>query len=196
MKQARSTKPPVASPHTDKPVERSKARHNPLWDLERSIGYLLNRAANIVAARFSDELKLHGINLQIWRVLAALDHEDGQSVTALASHTAAELSYLSRSLAAIEKRGLIVRVTSSQDKRTVRLSLTPAGRSLVKALVPHGAEVERMALAGIPKADIEAMQRGLQAVYRNVVAGSQKDVAIAVNRKLTVARRARQRTRD
>ncbi|NYT69162.1 MarR family winged helix-turn-helix transcriptional regulator [Pusillimonas noertemannii] len=160
------------------------------------MGYLLNRAANIIAARFSDELKLHGINLQIWRVLAALDHKDGQSVTDLASHTAAELSYLSRSLADIEKRGLVVRVTSSQDKRTVRLSLTPAGRRLVKALVPCGEEVESMALAGIPKADVEAMQRGLQAVYHNVVAGTQKDVAMGVNRKLTVARRARQRTRD
>jgi DNA-binding MarR family transcriptional regulator len=182
-----------ATPATAEPVRRSKARDNALWDLDRSVGYLLNRAANIMAARFSDKLKPHGINLQMWRVLAALEHEDGQSLTDLASHTASELSYLSRSVAGIEEQGLVTRVASAVDKRTVRLSLTPAGRRLVKSLAPRGEEVENAAMVGFSEDQIEGMLRGLEALYHNLVADAQDEVAVAVNRKLTVARRVRQR---
>ncbi len=172
-------------------MSQSPSRRPALYDLERSVGYLLNRAANIVAARFGDELKQHGINLQGWRILAALSHQDRQSLTDLANHTAAEFSYLSRSVASLEARGLVERLPSPLDKRTVLMSLTPAGRALVGALAPRGAAMEKLALAGVSRADAKVTLQTLRAIYHNLV--DSVDDSGAANRKLTVARRARKR---
>lgn len=172
-------------------MSQSPARRQALYDLEKSVGYLLNRAANIVAARFGDELKQHDINLQAWRVLAALSYQDRQSLTELANHTAAEFSYLSRSVAGLEARGLVERLPSPLDKRTVLMSLTPAGRTLVGELAPRGAAMEKLALAGVSKADVRITLQTLRAIYHNLV--DSVDDSGAPNRKLTVARRARKR---
>ncbi|MGJ7505966.1 MarR family winged helix-turn-helix transcriptional regulator [Variovorax sp. GT1P44] len=161
------------------------------YDLDRSVGYLLNRAASIIAARFSDDLKVHGVNLQTWRVLAALNFENNQSLTDLANHTGAELSYLSRSVVAAEKRGLVERVASSADKRAMVLALTPAGLALVKELSPHGHRIEETSVKGVSKADVETTLRTLHAIYHNLVDST--EATTDVNRKLTVARRVKRR---
>ncbi|MDM0036855.1 MarR family winged helix-turn-helix transcriptional regulator [Variovorax sp. J22P271] len=166
-------------------------RGGALFDVEHSIGYLLNRAANIIAARFSDELKVHGVNLQTWRVLAALSYQDQQSLTDLANHTGAELSYLSRSVASAEARGLVARVVSPADKRAFLLTLTPAGQVLVNELTPHGVRIEKTSVTGVPRADVETTLRTLHAIYHNMVDST--DGSAGMNRKLTVARRVRKR---
>lgn len=184
-KRARAATPKSASRNLPAPAGGA------LFDVEHSIGYLLNRAANIIAARFSDELKTHGVNLQTWRVLAALSYQDQQSLTDLANHTGSELSYLSRSVANAETRGLVARVVSPADKRAVLLTLTPAGRVLVKELAPRGVRIEKTSVTGVPKADVETTLRTLHAIYHNMV-DSTGDSA-GVNRKLTIARRVQKK---
>lgn len=187
---------PAALPRAkpSKPSTRSgvqRTRGGVYYDLDRSFGYLLNRAANLIAARFSDDLKVHGVNLQTWRVLAALNFENNQSMTDLANHTGAELSYLSRSVASAEQRGLVERVASLSDKRAVVLALTPAGLALVKDLSPYGHQIEKTSMNGVSKADVETTLRTLHAICHNLVDGT--EASPDMNRKLTVARRAMKR---
>src|SRR5580704_8771105 len=118
-------------------------------DLDHSVGYLLNRAARIIAARFSDDLKSYDINLQEWRVLTALRHEDHQTLSDLAGHTGSELSYLSRAVGALESKGYIRRSESHSDRRTIHLSLTSEGISIVDELSPRAREIERMSGKGV-----------------------------------------------
>lgn len=197
---SRSTPKPPAAPRAKPPSRAAPVRRGNIpqrtsrsvfYDLDRSVGYLLNRAANIIAARFSDDLKAHGVNLQTWRVLAALNFENNQSLTDLANHTGAELSYLSRSVASAEQRGLVERVASSADKRALVLALTPAGLALVKELSPYGHRIEETSVKGVSKADIETTLRTLHTIYQNLVDST--EASPAVNRKLTVARRVRKR---
>lgn len=176
-----------ARPATDPPSPRST-------DLEQSLGYLLNRAANMIAARFNDDLRPHDVNLQLWRVMAALSHEAHQSLTDLADHTGAELSYLSRSVASGESRGLLVRSPSPSDKRTVLLSLTPAGRALVRQLLPRRNQIEAISLSGVSAKDVQTTLATLRVIYTNLVDAPSE--ASGPNRKLTVAKRVRKRAAD
>lgn len=160
------------------------------YDLENSIGYLLNRAASLIAARF-DDLKLRGVSLQAWRILAALSQSDGQSLSELANHTGAELSYLSRSAAQLEERGLVQREQSLLDKRASLFSLTESGRALVAELAPKARGIERESVQDVSAADLAATLRTLHAVCHNLV--PHPDAPKAVNRKLTVARRVKQK---
>jgi DNA-binding MarR family transcriptional regulator len=161
------------------------------YDLENSIGYLLNRAAHLIAARFGDELKLHGVNLQTWRILAALSQSGTQSMSGIADHTGAELSYLLRSVVALEQHGLVERAPSPADRRTTLVSLTEVGQDLVRELAPKGRAMEALSVTGVPPADLQATLRTLRAVCHNLVGDDQAPAA--VNRKLTVARRVRNR---
>jgi DNA-binding MarR family transcriptional regulator len=186
---------------SDSTIRQQRARTQPLpterpdHDLDNSVGYLLNRAASIIAARFSDDLKSYDINLQGWRVLAALRHEDHQSLSDLASHTGSELSYLSRAVGALESKGYIHRSASPSDRRNLHLSLTPKGVAIVSELSPRAWEIERMSVKGVSARELEITLKTLRMVYSNLVDGCE-DVP-ATSRKLTVARRVRRReTRD
>jgi DNA-binding MarR family transcriptional regulator len=161
------------------------------YDLEQSIGYMLNRAASLIAARFDDDLKEHGVSLQAWRILAALSQTEPQSLSELANHTGAELSYLSRLVAQLEERGLLERRPSPLDKRTTHLSRTAAGRAQVRQLAPRARGVETLSIQDVSAADLETTLRTLRAVCHNLV--PHPDSPSAVNRKLTIARRVKQR---
>jgi DNA-binding MarR family transcriptional regulator len=160
-------------------------------DLDQSVGYLLNRAASIIAARFGDDLKSYDINLQSWRVLAALSHEDQQTLSDLASHTGSELSYLSRAVAALENKGYLYRSESPSDRRNVHLSLTEEGAAIVGELAPRATEIEHLSMKGVSPRELAITLKTLRTVYSNLV-DSCEDSAV-VNRKLTVARRVRRR---
>lgn len=174
-----------ASKNLPLPVERRD------HDLDHSLGYLLNRAASIIAARFSDDLKSYNINLQTWRVLAALRHEDHQTLSDLASHTGSELSYLSRAVSALETRGFVQRSESPSDRRNIHLSITEAGKAIVSELAPRAWQIERMSLKGLTANEVAITLKTLRAVFSNLVDSSED--ASVVNRKLTVARRVRRR---
>lgn len=164
---------------------------SPDHDLDKSLGYLLNRAASIIAARFSDDLKSCNINLQGWRVLAALRDEDHQTLSDLASHTGSELSYLSRAVGTLESKGYIHRSQCPADRRTIHLSLTPQGTSIVNELSPRARQIESMSVEGVSARELEITLKTLRTVYSNLVDNCEG--APAINRKLTVARRVRRR---
>ncbi|HZZ14052.1 MAG TPA: MarR family transcriptional regulator [Paraburkholderia sp.] len=173
-----SKRPPQPAEHAD-------------HDLDHSVGYLLNRAASIIAARFSDDLKNYNINLQTWRVLAALRHEDHQTLSDLASHTGSELSYLSRAVSALETKGYIHRGVSPSDRRNIHLSITASGAAIVAELAPRAWQIEQMSMKGVTANELAITLKTLRAVFSNLV-DSCEDASV-VNRKLTVARRVRRR---
>ena len=161
------------------------------YDLDNSIGYLLNRAAALIAARFDDDLKERGVSLQAWRILAALSQSEPQSLSELANHSGSELSYLSRSVVQLEARGLVERSQSVLDKRASQLVRTGQGRDLVRELAPKARNVERLSLQDISAEDLHITLRTLREVCHNLV--PHPDAPSAVNRKLTIARRVKQK---
>jgi len=169
-------------------------RPEALYELENSIGYLLNRAANMIGATFSDQLKQHQVSLQAWRILATLSESDNQSLSELADHTGAELSYLSRAVVALEDKGLVHRRPSDIDKRIVLMTLTPAGHALMRKLAPQGRVVEEIGWTDVPKADREVTLRTLRAICRNLLENI--EAAHGINKKLTVARRVKKRASE
>lgn len=174
------------------PPLNQKASEEASYPLENSIGYLLNRAAHLIAARFSDDLKPHEVNLQAWRILAALSALDKQTMSELADHTGAELSYLYRTVVAMEERGLLLRTPSVLDKRIVHMSLTEPAWDIVRELAPKGKAIERLSVAKVSAEDLQITLRTLRAVCHNLVNAPPASGAVdGENRKLRVARRVK-----
>ena len=160
--------------------------------LNKSLGFLLNRAGVAVGNAFSQELKVAGMTLAMWRVLAALHDTGHQSLSGLAEHISVEVSTLSRQVGTLAGRGLVVSRPSGKDWRSVDISLTPAGRTVVQRLLPAVERHERAALDGMAPADVEQLKVLLERVYDNLCA---YDTVVPVMAEDDLAREPAKRVR-
>ncbi|MDT7785267.1 MAG: MarR family transcriptional regulator, organic hydroperoxide resistance regulator [Pseudonocardiales bacterium] len=102
---------------------------------EFSAGHLVWRLAmkwRVAVDRALDPL---GLTHAQYVVLASLLALDRPSQRELADHTGLEALYVSKLARALESSGFISRARDAVDTRTVRLSLTPHGRTTVEPAV-------------------------------------------------------------
>jgi DNA-binding MarR family transcriptional regulator len=141
------------------------------FDLTRYLPYLVNRTGVRIATAFGEVLRRHGITLQMWRVLAALDHADGQRISDLAGLTSIDVSTLSRILDAMQEKGLVERRRGNGgDARVVTVHETGAGHTLTGKIIPHARHYEEVALRGFTREEIEALKAMLVRIYGNIAA--------------------------
>lgn len=99
-----------------------------------SVGYLMrictNRLLPQMEALFQDE----ALTFSQWTCLVAL--HDGRITTAsdLAHNICHDAGSLTRLLDQMEERGLVTRARDADDRRVVRLALTPRGTKLIEEL--------------------------------------------------------------
>ena len=141
------------------------------FDLTRYLPYLVNRTGVRIATAFGEELRAHAITLPMWRVLAALDHADGQRISDLAALTSTDVSTLSRILDAMQEKGLVERRRGNGgDARVVTVHGTTAGHAVTGKLIPRARHYEEVALRGFAAAEAEALKAMLVRVYANIAA--------------------------
>ncbi|MEX3314150.1 MarR family winged helix-turn-helix transcriptional regulator [Sulfitobacter sp. PS-8MA] len=104
--------------------------------------YLLAAASDAASAQFHAKVRKAGLRVPEWRVLACLADTDGAMITQLAKRALAEQSRLTRIIAQMEDRGLLVRRSDPADGRRVRVYLTDSGRALAAELVPQAQKHE------------------------------------------------------
>jgi DNA-binding MarR family transcriptional regulator len=162
-------------------------------DLDDYLPYLLNRAGARIADAFGKVTRQHGITLQMWRVLAALHEQDGQSVGSLAQHTSIEISTLSRLLDQMQKKRLLLRRRDGQDQRSVTIHRTGAAETITGKLIPIALGYERKALIGLSQGEEKALKAVLRRLYDNLDALG--EIAPKKNRAAKAARSSRSMAR-
>ncbi len=139
------------------------------FDLTAYLPYLINRTGVELAAAFSREIAPHGVTLQMWRVLAALQHRDDLRISDLADLTSIEISTLSRLVGKMERQGMVSRRRGPEaDGRVVAVALTPVGRATARAIVPVARRYESVALDGFTAEEAAALKQMLVRVYDNL----------------------------
>ena len=116
-------------------------RRAPRIDLDQFASYrlsVLSGAWGAASERFYRQR--FGLALREWRVLAVLSRlersDDAMPASEIVRLTAVEKAGISRALASLERRGLVVRAWSESDGRRAQVTLTAAGRSLLRRLAP------------------------------------------------------------
>ena len=136
--------------------------------LKESLGFLLNRAGVAMGNAFTQELKMAGMTLAMWRVLAALHDTGHQSLGGLSVFIDVEISTLSRQVTTLVGRGLVISQPSGENWRSVDLCLTHAGHVVVQHLRPATERHERAALDGTDPAEIIKLKQLLDRIYSNL----------------------------
>ncbi len=139
-----------------------------MFDLAKFLPYLVNRTGARLAANFSGALKPHGLNIQEWRVLAALHAHGAQRMSSLAELTSIDRTTLSRLTARMEVVSLVVRSRTDGDGREVLVAMSSKGQAVTDDLVPHAQHYEQVAVAGLSEDEIAALKSMLAKVYGNL----------------------------
>ena len=136
--------------------------------LDSYLPYLLNRAGARIATAFGEEMRPLGASLQMWRVLAALREKDGRRMGDLSITTSIEVSTLTRLVDNMEKKGLVARRRDGADSRAVLLHVTPAGRRLIRRILPIAERYEAVALRGFDAREADVLRKALRQLYANM----------------------------
>jgi DNA-binding MarR family transcriptional regulator len=147
---------------------KTAANAAPEFDLTDYLPYLLNRAGARIATAFTWEARRHGLSLQMWRVLAALNQRDGQGVSELADTTSIDISTLSRVLDQMQNKRLVLRRRDVEDQRSITIHRTAAAASVTAKLIPVALVYESKALAGLDARQATALKRILRQLYDNL----------------------------
>ena len=102
-------------------------------DLEDHLGYWLRCLSNFVSHGFAERLAKQGVSVAQWVVLRTLYDSDGVTLNEAARQVGVDKSTLSRMVERLVQKGLANR-SEGQDRRSVGLTLTPAGKTLVLQL--------------------------------------------------------------
>jgi DNA-binding MarR family transcriptional regulator len=104
---------------------------------------ILNRVRQLVRALRAFDKKAQarfGVGAAQMFILHVLQQEAELSMNELAERTATDQSSASLAVARLVDEGYVSRTPSDQDRRQVRLSLTPRGRALVRRSPPVAQE--------------------------------------------------------
>jgi homoprotocatechuate degradation regulator HpaR len=109
----------------------------PMRDFAHSLPMALLKAREAVMAGFRPDLEVHDLTEQQWRVLRILTEHPGITMGELAARAALLRPSLSRIVGRLEERALIERAQEERDLRRTRLTMTMAGRRLVREIAPR-----------------------------------------------------------
>ena len=111
-----------------------------LRSFERSLPMTLLQTREAVMKKFIPSLKEHGLTPQQWRVIRALEHENGLDISTIAERCHLLMPSLSRIITFLVKEKLVDRQASEHDQRRSKILLTDLGRELFAKIAPKSIE--------------------------------------------------------
>jgi DNA-binding MarR family transcriptional regulator len=133
--------------------------------LEHFLPYQLNVVATLVSEALSRVYaRRYRIGIPEWRVLVTLGQFGVMTGKAIGAHTHMHKTKVSRAVALLEKRKLLVRRINRADMRETFLSLTAAGRAIYEELAPHALDFARRLTEILTPGDRDAFKRALRQI--------------------------------
>jgi DNA-binding MarR family transcriptional regulator len=139
----------------------------PVWQLGGS-DYLplkLLLVAKLIDLHVGRLLDEHsGLSVAEWRVVAQLGVLHNGSVREMARQACVDPSEVSRSVAALEKRGFVLRHANERDRRSPRFSLTQAGKRHLALFRPHWRRFQKALAAKLSSTERELTEHALTVI--------------------------------
>jgi MarR family transcriptional regulator for hemolysin len=134
------------------------------------IGRVLDSTAKLLSRAFDQQLAEAGGTRPGWLILLALKQQRHRTQQDLAGTVGIEGPTLTHHLDAMEKAGLIERSRDPDDRRIVRVELTPAGEKLFLELAKAAMAFDQRLREGVSDRELDAVRRVLERLRANVAA--------------------------
>lgn len=132
------------------------------------LAHLLRDASRGLTRALQLRLSEHGISFGHWVFLRILWTFDGLTQRELAVHAGLMESTTHTALNRMEELGHIERRHRPGNRRKLHVYLTRKGRALEKVLVPLAEEVNRVAVAGLSRTQIESVREAMLIIVTNL----------------------------
>jgi DNA-binding MarR family transcriptional regulator len=130
--------------------------------------YLVTRVGVRMMDLLARRLVRFQLTVPMYRAMLALQDRSEQSLGDLSEMTSVEISTLSRLVGVLQRRGLVSRTRPETNGRTVKISLTRPGVTLVKQLIPIALRHEDVGLKGLKADEIDAVKKYLVNAFHNL----------------------------
>lgn len=165
--EAMSIIPPASKPRRKSHADN--AHGGPTLDLERYvpafITFIANKLSNSASALYQ---RRFGINVTEWRMMSLLAIEPGIPASRICQVIGFDKGPVSRTLAAMQKRGLIAIRTDPDDGRTHMISLTTKGRATHDQVIVAALDRERRLLSCLSRDEQEMLIDLLRRLHNNL----------------------------
>ena len=136
--------------------------------IEESLGFIISRTNLKLSNYLTRKFKPYDITPEQWGLLNRLWEKDGISQKELSETSIKDQTTITRILDKLERKGLVKRQTSPDDRRSFLIFLTDTGRSLEDKLVPIAYETLDEALQGLSEEEIKQLKILLNKIFMNV----------------------------
>jgi len=134
------------------------------------IAHLVRDSSRGFSRSLQVRLHEHGVAYGHWTFLRVLWQADGLSQRQLSEQAGMTEPTTFSALQAMEKLGYITRQKMPDNRKRVRIFLTPKGTALRAVLVPLAEEINRIAVSGVPPEDVAITRRTLLTMIENLAA--------------------------
>jgi len=141
------------------------------FDSEESLGYQVRRCHRRFDRLLNAYLSRHGLKTGFWYYLRVLWIEDDLNQRELSDLTNVAENTTVAMINGMAQGGLVVRTRDSEDKRKIRVTLTPKGRRLESEMMGYAVEINRVACGGIDSGEIETCKSVLRRMSANLQTG-------------------------
>jgi DNA-binding MarR family transcriptional regulator len=138
------------------------------FESDKSIGFLIAKARNVLKNEFEKELKPYSLSYAHRIILLRLSEKEGLTQKILAEDTYFEQSNLTLMLDKLESKRLVKRSAKENDRRAYLITITPEGKKLRDLLLKMGEEVMDKALNGLTEKQTKELSNMLQLIYENL----------------------------
>jgi len=135
---------------------------------QESLGYQVNHLARLLAMRLKEQTIQHGVVPGQFAQLLALYEHDGVSAAELCETVQVDQSTMANTLQRMERDQLIRRDVDTTDRRRAVIRLTDRARRLERPLVGGARQVNRVATAGLTRAEVNELMRMIAVLIGNL----------------------------
>jgi MarR family transcriptional regulator for hemolysin len=136
--------------------------------VEEPLPRVIALAGKAIRAYFEAALAEAGATLATWVVLYGVERGGWDNQRNLANDLRIEGATLTRHLDRMERDGLITRMRDPNDRRQMRVELTPEGHEVFRRLKSVAQRTGRRAMTGVSADDQAHLRRILERIRANV----------------------------
>lgn len=141
-----------------------------MQDFDSTLPMILNRTLDAIMPDYRELFARHDLTEQQWRVLRLLWSEQRVTSAELSRRALLPAPSLVGIIDRLEKKGLVNRVRSVEDRRAIYIVATAAGRAIKKDVAPRVAEIDQRLRGCVSEAEWEMMSGVLEKIALGLTA--------------------------
>lgn len=138
------------------------------FDMDTSLGFLLNRTAIASKTCLSEQLKIFDISAEQWSIIFRVVEKKGLTQKELSNNTYKDQANITRSINRLVKKEFLYRTYNEKDKRVINIFPTKRAEDLVEKIIPISLKHNELLVKNFSLEEQESLIFLINKVYKNI----------------------------